>query len=302
MPTLPQHGQTWTIKSANGTVADVRSSQTAAGTAVQSWGSNGTTAQGWTFWAKENGSFLLETQLTTGKHVGGQAMVMDFNYSTGQAWLYNEHNQPNQHWCFEPLDNDWVRVRTTRTNEGMLYLTAAAPGSPLTLSRQDDGNPAQRWQLVPAGGISSGGGQQQPQPQPQPQPGGGGGGDFRSEMLNAVNAERGRVGAPPVRLDDRLSAAAQRHANDMASHDLTQHNGTDGSSPWDRIAAAGFVSRSSAENVTPSNSVPEAMQMWMNSPGHRVNILNPDYNYIGIGYAPRQRGNWGRYVQTFGKA
>ncbi|MFE6056895.1 CAP domain-containing protein [Kitasatospora sp. NPDC056446] len=300
MPTLPQHGQSWTLKSANGTVADVRSSQTAAGTAIQSWSSNGTTAQGWTFWAKENGSFLLETQLTVGRHAPGQAMVMDFNYSIGQTWLYNEHNQPNQHWCFEPLDNDWVRVRTTRTDGGELFLTAAAPGSPLTLAGKDDANPAQRWQLVPAGGVSGGGQQQRPQPQPQPQPGGGG--DFRTEMLNAVNAERGRVGAPALRLDDRLSAAAQRHANDMASHDLTQHDGTDGSSPWDRIRDAGFTSRASAENVTPGNSVAEAMQMWMNSPHHRDNILGTAYNCIGIGYTPRQRGNWGRYVQTFGQA
>ncbi len=121
-------------------------------------------------------------------------------------------------------------------------------------------------------------------------------------MLNAVNAERGRVGAAALHLDDRLSAAAQRHANDMASHDLTQHDGTDGSSPWDRIRDAGFVSRASAENVTPGNSMAEAMQMWMNSPHHRDNILGTAYNSIGIGYAPRQRGNWGRYVQTFGQA
>ncbi|MDY0811816.1 CAP domain-containing protein [Kitasatospora purpeofusca] len=298
MPTLPQHGQTWTLKSANGTVADVRSGQTAAGTAVQSWGSNGTIAQGWTFWAKEGGSWLLETQLTVGRHAPGQAMVMDYNYSIGQAWLYHEHNRPNQHWCVEAVDNDWFRIRTTRADEGALFLTAAAPGSPLTLSKQDDADPAQRWQLTAAGGVSGGGQQQQQQPQPQPQPGG----DFRTEMLNAVNAERGRVGAQPVRLDDRLSAAAQRHANDMASHDLTQHDGTDGSSPWDRIRDAGFTSRASAENVTPGNSVPEAMRMWMNSPHHRDNILSPAYNHIGIGYAPRQRGNWGRYVQTFGQA
>ncbi|MFJ8627837.1 CAP domain-containing protein [Kitasatospora sp. NPDC093550] len=300
MPTLPQHGQTWTLKSANGTVADVRSSQTAAGTAIQSWGSNGTTAQGFTFWGKENGSFLLETQLTTGRHAPGQAMVMDYNYSIGQTWLFNEHNQPNQHWCFEPVDNDWVRIRTTRTDEGELFLTAAAPGSPLTLGKQDDGNPAQRWQLVPAGGVSGGGQQQRPQPQPQPQPQPGGG-DFRSAMLNAVNAERGRVGAPPLSLDDRLNAAAQRHADDMASHDLTQHDGTDGSSPWDRIRDAGLTNVAAAENVTPGNSVPEAMQMWMNSPHHRDNILNPTYNRLGVGYAPRQRGNWGRYVQTFAR-
>ncbi|MFE4973380.1 RICIN domain-containing protein [Kitasatospora sp. NPDC056651] len=158
MPTLPQHGQTWALKSADGTVADVRSGLASAGTAIQSWGPNGTTAQGWTFWAKENGGFLLETLLTTGRHPGGQAtatatvMVMDYNYSIGQTWLYNEHNRPNQHWTFEPIDDDWVRIRTTRTDEGALFLTAAAPGSPLALARQDDRNPAQRWQLVPAGG------------------------------------------------------------------------------------------------------------------------------------------------------
>ncbi|MEV7938494.1 MULTISPECIES: CAP domain-containing protein [unclassified Kitasatospora] len=299
MPTLPQNGQVWTLKSANGTVADVRSSQSSPGTPVQSWGPNGTTAQGWVFWAKDGGSWLLETQLTNGRHAPGQAVVIDYNYSTGQTWLFNEHGQPNQRWVLDVIDNDWFRVRTVRGDEGQLFLTAAAPGAPLTLTKQDDNNPAQRWQLIPAGGQNGGaGGQQQPQPQPQPQPGG----DFRTEMLASVNTERGRAGLQPLRLDDRLSAAAQRHANDMASHDLTQHDGTDGSNPWDRIHAAGFQFRSAAENVTPGNSVAEAMQMWMNSPHHRDNILGRDFTSIGIGYTPRQRGNWGRYVQTFAQA
>ncbi|MER7754763.1 CAP domain-containing protein [Kitasatospora sp. NPDC097643] len=293
MPTFPQHGQTCTLKSANGTVAAVRSSRSDRGTPIHAWGPNGTAAQGWTFWAEEGGTWLLETQLTVGRHAPGQAMVMDYNYSLGQTWLFNEHNRPNQHWCLEVVDDDWFRVRTVRTDEGELFLTAAAPGSPLTLGKQDDANPAQRWQLVPVG-SGVGGGRQQPQPQP--------GGDFRAEMLATVNAERARAGARPLRLDDRLSAAAQRHADDLAAHDLIQHDGTDGGSPWDRIRDAGLGKVPAAENVTPGNSVPEAMRSWMNSPHHRDTMLNPQYNLLGVGYAPRQRGNWGRYVQTFAQA
>ncbi|MEV6973287.1 CAP domain-containing protein [Kitasatospora sp. NPDC093806] len=296
MPTLPQHGQTWTLESANGTVADVRCGRIAAGTAVQSWGAAGTSAQGWAFWAKDGGSWLLETQLTVGRHAPGQAMVVDYDYSTRQAWLYDEHNQPNQHWYLEVVDEDWFRIRTARTDEGRLYLTAAAPGCPLTLSRPDEAVPAQRWRLTAADGVG-GAGRQRAEPHPVPRQRSGH--DFRAEMLSAVNAERGRTGVQPIRLDDRLSAAAQRHADDLAAHDLTQHHGTDGSSPWDRLRDVGVANVPAAENVTPGNSVPEAMRSWLNSRPHRDNLLNPQYNRIGIGHSPRRRGSWGRYVQTF---
>ncbi|MFD5328100.1 CAP domain-containing protein [Streptomyces sp. NPDC127092] len=299
MTTQLQNGQVWALVADNGRAADVNASQASEGNRIQAWAPNGTHAQGWVFWAKENGSWLLETQLTHNTHAPGQAMVMDYDFSRFATHLVREHGGNNQRWHLEDAGNSRVLLRSARPDEGAAYLTADAQGAALGVWRRDPANQGQLWRLVPAG--QTGGGQQgggRPQPQPQPQPGAGG---FLGEMLAMVNQERRRAGVPDLRLDERLSAAAQRHADDMARNDLTQHNGTDGSDFSRRISDAGYPGNTArAENVTPGNSVPEAMQMWMNSPGHRTNILSGNYRNLGVGYAPRQRGNWGRYVQTFG--
>ncbi|RSS55442.1 CAP domain-containing protein [Streptomyces sp. WAC01280] len=299
MTTQPQNGQVLALIAGNGLAADVNASQTANGNRIQGWAPNGSPAQGWVFWAKPNGTFLLETKLTHNAHAPGQAMVMDYDYSHYTTHLFQEHGQANQLWHLEDAGNGRVLLRSARPDEGAAYLTADKHGAALGVWRRDPANQGQLWQLAPVG--STGGGQgdgSQPQPQPQPQPAPGG---VHGEMLAMVNEERRRAGVPAMRLDDRLSSAAQRHADDMARNDLTQHNGTDGSDFSRRISDAGFPGNTArAENVTPSNSVPEAMRMWMNSPGHRSNILNGAYRNLGVGYAPRQRGNWGRFVQTFG--
>ncbi|MCX4983340.1 CAP domain-containing protein [Streptomyces sp. NBC_00572] len=297
MTTQPQNGQVWTLLAGNGLAADVNASQTGNGNRIQGWAPNGSAAQGWVFWAKPNNTFLLETRLTHNAHAAGQAMVMDYDYSHFTTHLFQEHGQANQLWHLEDGGDGRVLLRSARPDEGPAYLTADAQGAALGVWRRDPANQGQVWRLAPAGSTGGGqGGGTQPQPQPQPAPAG-----VHGEMLAMVNEERRRAGVPAMRLDDRLSSAAQRHANDLASHDLTQHNGTDGSDFSRRISDAGYAGNTArAENVTPANSVPEAMRMWMDSPGHRSNILNGAYRNLGVGYAPRQRGNWGRFVQTFG--
>ncbi|MFI9745339.1 CAP domain-containing protein [Streptomyces sp. NPDC052494] len=299
MTTQPQNGQVLALIAGNGLAADVNASQTGNGNRIQGWAPNGSPAQGWVFWAKPNGTFLLETKLTHNAHAPGQAMVMDYDYSHYTTHLFQEHGQANQLWHLEDAGNGRVLLRSARPDEGAAYLTADKHGAALGVWRRDPANQGQLWQLAPVGSTGGGqGGGSQPQPQPQPQPAPAG---VHGEMLAMVNEERRRAGVPAMRLDDRLSSAAQRHADDMARNDLTQHNGTDGSDFSRRISDAGFPGNTArAENVTPSNSVPEAMRMWMNSPGHRSNILNGAYRNLGVGYAPRQRGNWGRFVQTFG--
>ncbi|WP_188296465.1 CAP domain-containing protein [Streptomyces sp. CBMA156] len=293
MPTLVRNGQVWTLRSANGTVADLSPGRPDRGTPIRSREPNGTSTQGWVFWAMED-NWVLETQLTRGMYAPGQAMVMRHDRGTGRTSLSDLDGQPDQRWCLEVVGGDWLRIRTMRTDAGSLFLTASLPGSPLTLARRDHTDPAQRWRLVPADRINAG--RQHSAVRAWPA-----GGDVHLDMLTAVNAERTRSGARPVRLDGRLSAAAQRHADDLAAHDLTQQDGTDGSTPWRRVRSAGFAFRFSAENVAPADDVPEAMGMWMNSPRQREIVLDPRFDHIGVGCAPRRRGTRGRYVQTFGQ-
>ena len=118
------------------------------------------------------------------------------------------------------------------------------------------------------------------------------------EVLNLVNSERGRAGLSPLRLHSQLMAAAQAHSNDMARHNFMSHTGSDGSSPFDRMKRYGYNFRWAGENVASGYSSPQdVMRGWMNSSGHRANILNRNFRDIGIGYA---RGNRPYWTQKFG--
>ncbi len=106
------------------------------------------------------------------------------------------------------------------------------------------------------------------------------------ELLRLVNAERQRVNAPPLVLSDQLTAAAQRHSQDMATSRRMSHTGSDGSTMRSRIDATQYHWSTIGENVALGQpSAAAVMTAWMNSPGHRRNILNPAFTELGIGYA-----------------
>ncbi len=106
------------------------------------------------------------------------------------------------------------------------------------------------------------------------------------ELLQLVNAERQRVNAPPLVLNDRLTAAAQRHSQDMATSRRMSHTGSDGSTMRSRIDATQYSWSTIGENVALGQpSAAAVMTAWMSSPGHRQNILNPAFTELGIGYA-----------------
>jgi uncharacterized protein YkwD len=105
-------------------------------------------------------------------------------------------------------------------------------------------------------------------------------------MLAAVNLERSRVGAPALVLDSRAQRAAQLHSEWMAREDVLDHTGQGGSDPGQRLSEQGVQWRAYAENVAwGQTSVQQVMRSWMNSPGHRSNLLNPRYTHLGWGRA-----------------
>ncbi|MFG2991395.1 CAP domain-containing protein [Streptomyces sp. NPDC048257] len=118
-------------------------------------------------------------------------------------------------------------------------------------------------------------------------------------VLALVNQERAAAGCSAVSLNAKLTKAAQDHSADMASHSNMSHTGSDGSDPGARITRAGYTWRTYGENVAYGYSSPEkVMEGWMNSQGHRENILNCSFKEIGIGLA--QPGNY--WTQDFGTA
>ncbi|MFJ5310181.1 CAP domain-containing protein [Streptomyces sp. NPDC088350] len=121
-----------------------------------------------------------------------------------------------------------------------------------------------------------------------------------AQVVESTNGERARAGLPPLAVDPLLATAAQAHSTDMVARAFYSHTSPDGSQPWDRAAAAGSRRRTIGENIACGQRSPaEVVEGWMNSPGHRANILKPDFTHIGIGFAGG--GQMGTYwTQLFG--
>jgi uncharacterized protein YkwD len=106
------------------------------------------------------------------------------------------------------------------------------------------------------------------------------------ELLRLVNVERRRVNAKPLVLSPQLTAAAQRHSQDMAANRRMSHTGSDGSTMRSRIDDTQYRWSTIGENVAMGQpNAAAVMAAWVNSPGHRQNILNPAFTELGIGYA-----------------
>jgi len=106
-------------------------------------------------------------------------------------------------------------------------------------------------------------------------------------VVELTNTERWNNGMlPPYKQNDQLHAAADGHSQDMESQNFFAHcNLVNGDSPWDRIAAAGYSMNAAAENIAAGQTSPASVVGgWMNSAGHRANILSSSYREIGVGY------------------
>ncbi|MFD4765288.1 CAP domain-containing protein [Streptomyces niveus] len=123
-----------------------------------------------------------------------------------------------------------------------------------------------------------------------------------SDVVALTNAERTAAGLRPLAGDPRLTVAAQAHSDDMVALGFYSHTSPDGRQPWDRAAAAGCSHRGIGENIAcGQRSAAEVVRGWMDSPGHRANILKPDFTHIGIGL--RGGGEMATYwTQLFGLA
>lgn len=114
-------------------------------------------------------------------------------------------------------------------------------------------------------------------------------GSYAEQILNLVNAERSKAGLSALTLD----ASAERAAN-IRAQEIQQsfsHTRPDGSNFSTALSQAGVSFRTSGENIAyGQNSAEEVMQGWMNSSGHRANILNRNFTSIGIGHVEDARG------------
>lgn len=138
-------------------------------------------------------------------------------------------------------------------------------------------------------------------PTPDPTPAPSAGADlqtYRNEVLRLVNEERAKVGAAPLTLNEKLCEAAQLRANEITT--LFSHTRPDGSECFTALKGTGLTYRTAGENIAAGQSTPASvMNAWMNSSGHKANILNNSFSSIGIGFVKTDTGYGYYWVQMF---
>jgi len=117
-------------------------------------------------------------------------------------------------------------------------------------------------------------------------------------MLSKVNTERRERGLKELKSNPKLQELARAYAKDMFARGYFSHYNPEGQSPFDRMEKAGIVYESAGENLAYAPNVDVAHTGLMNSPGHRANILSPDFGSVGIGVV--DGGIYGKmFVQEF---
>lgn len=109
--------------------------------------------------------------------------------------------------------------------------------------------------------------------------------------LDLLNSDRRQNGLSPLRLNGNLRILAERYAQDMIARHYFAHNNPEGQSPFDRMKQAGIAYRYAGENLALNTDISTAERAFMNSPGHRANILSPHYVEAGVGVVHDQAGS-----------
>lgn len=124
---------------------------------------------------------------------------------------------------------------------------------------------------------------------------------FEQQVLQLVNAERAAVGLSSLQFDIRLQSAAEAHSIDMATNNCFSHNSCDGTN-WATRVYSYYPMAGIGENIAAGyTTAASVVNGWMNSPGHKANILDASYKSIGIGYYALAGSTYGTYwTQDFG--
>ncbi|VBB06575.1 Hypothetical protein LUCI_1811 [Lucifera butyrica] len=111
------------------------------------------------------------------------------------------------------------------------------------------------------------------------------------QALRLLNADRAAQGLPALRLNSQLTALAESYTQDMVRRNFFSHTNPEGQSPFDRMRQAGISYVYAGENLAINQNVAAAETAFMNSAGHRANILNPHYTDVGIGVTRSSNGS-----------
>ena len=192
----------------------------------------------------------------------------------------------------------YKKVMTTKSIyiyvSGVKYKLPLTPSCPNVPSKPEStpNNPSTTPQQKPESTPStpSTTPQQKPESTPEQKPST----DFSSyqqQVLDLVNAERTKRGISALTLDSNLSSVATKKSQDMVNKNYFDHTSPTYGSPFDMMKQFGISYRTAGENIAKGQKTPqEVVTAWMNSEGHRKNILNPNFTNLGVGIAKDSKG------------
>jgi uncharacterized YkwD family protein len=124
-------------------------------------------------------------------------------------------------------------------------------------------------------------------------------GDYEQQVVDLVNKERAAAGLSALKVNTKLAGMAEKKAEDLRDNNYFDHNSPVYGSPFDMMRQYGISYTAAGENLAKGQRTPaDVMNGWMNSPGHRANILNSSYTEIGVGYVTDSNGTT-YWVQEF---
>ncbi|WP_312098137.1 CAP domain-containing protein [Niallia sp.] len=119
---------------------------------------------------------------------------------------------------------------------------------------------------------------------------------YEKEVVELTNKERAKYGLPALTLDTELSKVAKVKSQDMSTNNYFDHTSPTYGSPFDMMKQFGITYKAAGENIAKGQKTPEeVVNAWMNSEGHRANILSDKFTHIGVGYV--ENGNY--WTQQF---
>ncbi|MEN6351384.1 MAG: CAP domain-containing protein [Syntrophomonas sp.] len=183
-----------------------------------------------------------------------------------------------------PASPATVPVPQPNTNPGTVVVTPAPKPTPAT--------PVQQTPTVPSQPVNPNPATPAPAPAPAFNPS-----QMQSEMLGYVNAERAKANLAPLTLDKALCDGAYLKSKDMADNNYFSHTSPTYGSPFDMMKSLGITYRAAGENIAKNISVIGAHTAFMNSAGHKANILGSQYGKVGFGFC--QEGQYLYVTQWF---
>ncbi|MDD2189372.1 MAG: CAP domain-containing protein [Eubacteriales bacterium] len=124
-------------------------------------------------------------------------------------------------------------------------------------------------------------------------------GAYEQQVVDMVNKERAAAGLPALKVNTKLAGVAEKKAEDLRDKNYFSHTSPTYGSPFDMMKQFGISYSSAGENIAKGQKTPDSvMNGWMNSPGHKANILNTSFSEIGVGYVTDSNGTT-YWVQMF---